>query len=156
MFNCLIHVFWLNMSFFVIDFLMFDEEVWAWSYCPSTLNAEFVAILCHKIICCWFFMNLLYWLFLLLYLWFKDLPYYSFKNIFLWPISCCWLVMNIAFPLLFSLLSNVQIIHLYLKSDLYFLFSLICQLFPTFKVTFCFLFVLLSAIFPFIAQHWAM
>jgi len=47
-------------------------------------------------------------------------------------------------------------LHLYLKSDLYFLFSLICQPFPTFKVTFCFLFVLLSAIFPFIAQHWAM
>ena len=43
-----------------------------------------------------------------------------------------------------------------LKSDLYFLFSLIGQPFPTFKVTFLFLFLLLSAIFPFIAQHWAM
>jgi len=53
---------------------------------------------------------------------------------------------------------NLQMfkLHLYLKSNLYFLFSLICQPFPTFKVTLCCLFVLLSAIFPFIAQHWAM
>jgi len=145
----LIHVFWLNMSFFVIDFVMSDEEVWPWSYCPSTLNAESVAILFHNIICCWFFMNYLWICFidlfcccivhskifhitvfkiyfcrlfhvllvsinwetclslllilwcLMFFFWFKDLPYYSFKNIFFWPIACCWLLINIAFPYFF-------------------------------------------------------
>ena len=72
MLYCLIHVFWLNMSFFVIDFLMSGEEVWASSYCPSTLNAKF-----HKMICSSFFMN---------YLWICCIDF-----------CCCWIVHSMIF-----------------------------------------------------------
>jgi len=46
--------------------------------------------------------------------------------------------------------------HLYLKSYLYFLFSIIFQPFATIKLVVGCLFLLLSAIFPLLAQHWAM
>jgi len=46
MLYCLIHMFWLNMSCIVIDFLMSDEEVWAfilnvcWSLILLSLNFQ--------------------------------------------------------------------------------------------------------------------
>ena len=51
--------------------------------------------------------------------------------------------------------SNVQTTSLFEIRSLFPIFVYLST-FPTFKVTLCCLFLLLSAIFPFLAQHWAM